>query len=421
MSLRRFLFLQGPLSPLFAMIADRLSAAGNEVVRVNLSIGDRMHWGLRRAIAYRGSLERWGEFVDGLMQSRGITDLVVHGERRPYHRVAAERARARGVNVIVTELGYLRPDWMTIERGGTSAGSHFPIDPNHIRRIAAQVPPYDGAAIYEGSFLRVAAPDVAYNLLNTLLWFLYPRFERHTIYFPPLEYAAWLLRLGTASRRRSASERALGDAERAGGPIFLHLMQLEGDFQLREYAPFPGQAEALDMVIGSFATHAPAAARLLIKTHPLDNGLHHWQRVIAQHATRHRVAHRVVLLDGAGLERPLAAARGVVTINSSAGLEALMAGRPVKLLGPAIYDVPGLVDARPLDAFWMGPVAPDARLLGDFVRALAATVQVRGTIYARDGLVAAADAMAERIIENRLNAPDAFVDPPPRLAAFQKR
>jgi capsular polysaccharide export protein len=68
----------------------------------------------------------------------------------------------------------------------------------------------------------------------------------------------------------------------------------------------------------------------------------------------------------------------VVTINSSAGLEALLAGCPVKTLAPAIYDIDGMTYQRSLDEFWSTPKAPDEELVRQFVTALAAVTQVRG-------------------------------------------
>ena len=89
---------------------------------------------------------------------------------------------------------------------------------------------------------------------------------------------------------------------------------------------------------------------------------------------------------------------GVVTINSSAGLEAILAGIPVKTLAPALYDVAGLTHQGGLDAFWSSPETPDATLARQFVRALTGSVLVRGTIYSREGLDAAVRNVADAIL-----------------------
>jgi capsular polysaccharide export protein len=396
---RSFLFLQGPLSPLYARVADRLEASGHSVSRINLCIGDRIHWRRAGAVDFRGRVETFGDLIRGHIAAHDVTDLVMHGECRAYHRIAAEAAA--GVRVFVTELGYLRPDWISVDRDGTAAASSFPRDPRVIARLAERSAPVDLATQYESHFSWVAIPDVVYNLANTFLWFLHPHYQRHTIDWPPLEYAAWVARLVTARARNQRAEGVVAELIASGRPYFVFPLQLEGDFQVRARSPFKGQAEAIGSVITSFAAQAPPDARLVLKTHPLDNGLIGWRSVIDEACARHEVAGRVRFLDGGGLAPMLERACGVVTINSSAGLEAILAGIPVKTLAPALYDVAGLTHQGALETFWNAPHTPDAVLAGQFVRALAGSVLVRGTIYSRDGLDAAVRNVADAILTNR--------------------
>jgi capsular polysaccharide export protein len=398
---RSFLFLQGPLSPLYARVADRLEAGGHNVSRINLCIGDRMHWRRAGAVNYRGRIEAFGDQIRRHIATHGVTDIVMHGECRAYHRIAAEAAGPAGVRVFVTELGYLRPDWMAVDRDGTAAASIFPRDPRVIARLAERSAPVDLAAQYPSHFSWVAIPDVVYNLANTLLWFFHPYFQRHTIDWPPLEYAAWVARLATARARNRRAAGIAAELIASGRPYFVFPLQLEGDFQVRARSPFKGQAEAIESVMASFAAHAPPDARLVLKTHPLDNGLIGWRRIVDETRARHGMAGRVLFLDGGGLAPMLERARGVVTINSSAGLEAILTSIPVKTLAPALYDVAGLTHQGVLATFWNAPHKPDAVLAGQFVRALGGSVLVRGTIYSREGLDAAVRNVADAILTNR--------------------
>lgn len=398
---RSFLFLQGPLSPLYARVADRIEAEGHAVSRINLCIGDQMHWRRGGAVAFRGRLDAFGDFVSRQIATHCVTDLVMHGECRAYHRIAAEAARAVGARIFVTELGYLRPDWMTVDRDGTAAASSIPRDPQVIARLAERCAPVDLVPLYPSHFSWVAIPDVACNLANTLLWFLFPHYRRHTMDWPPREYAAWIVRLAAAWSRNRQSERAIAHLIASGRPYVIFPLQLEGDFQVRARSPFKGQAEAIDHVAASFAQNAPPDMRLVIKSHPLDNGLIGWRRIIDSHCARHGISDRVLFLDGGTLKPLLTGALGIVTINSSAGLEAILAGIPVKTLAPALYDIVGLTHQRPLDAFWTTPEKPDALLAGHFVRVLGGSVLVRGTIYSREGLDAAVRNVADAILSNR--------------------
>ena len=155
---RSFLFLQGPLSPLYARVADRLEAEGHTVSRINLCIGDRMHWRRAGAVNFRGRLDGFGDAVRQHMATHSVTDLVMHGECRDYHRIAAEAAAPTGARVFVTELGYLRPDWMTVDRDGTAAASSFPRDPAAIARLAERSAPVDLMARYPSHFYAGCDP-----------------------------------------------------------------------------------------------------------------------------------------------------------------------------------------------------------------------------------------------------------------------
>lgn len=115
-----------------------------------------------------------------------------------------------------------------------------------------------------------------------------------------------------------------------------------------------------------------------------------------------------------GLDLLIGGCSGLVTVNSTAALNALQAGKPVKVLGSTVYDIDGLTDRQPLDTFWSRPVRPSPALLSAFMRLLAASVQVRGNFYSREGAEAAAIGLVRKLLDRSVNEPDAFVDPAPR-------
>ena len=123
---RIFLFLQGPHGPFFGQLGGMLHTAGAGIWRVGFNMGDAVFWPDRaRYVAYRGRGDEWPGFVAALLDEKAVTDLVVYGDTRPVHAAAIRAARARGITVHVFEEGYLRPYWVTYERGG--ANGHSPI------------------------------------------------------------------------------------------------------------------------------------------------------------------------------------------------------------------------------------------------------------------------------------------------------
>ena len=414
-SRRVFLFLQGPSSPIFAKIADRLEARGHLCLRINLNAGDRIFWRRRGGHDYRGrGGDAWRDHVARFMDRHHVTDLVLLGEERPYHRIAVLAARQRGVEICVVEMGYLRPDWLTLERDGMSSNSHFPADADRIIEAAAALPEPDWKRRYSQSFVAEAGYDLLYNLPNVFLWFLYPYYRRHALFHPLAEYAGWIRRLA-GGRRRKAEAAALVDRLLAGkAPFFVLPLQLQTDYQLRAHSPYNDQREAIDEVFLSFARHAPDNAQLVVKIHPLDNGLIDWRTHVSATATGLGIGERVHFLDGGDLNALLRGCTGLVTVNSTAGLHASQRGKPVKILGAAIFDIAGLCDQAGLDRFWGAPSPPDETLRTALLRLMAATIQVRGNFYSGPGTDAGAEAIATRLHDRSVNQPGAFVDPPPR-------
>ena len=415
-SRRVFLFLQGPISPFFQRLAAALLELGHEVRRVNLCFGDRLLWRKLPSVNYTGTAADWPEYIGAYMAREGITDLVLLGDRRPLHIQAADLARASGIRVFACELGYLRPDWITLERNGMSSYSHFPTDPTTIRKISECVPPPDMTARYQSNFFKLAAWDVTYNLANVFLWPCHPHYRWHAIYHPLAEYAGWVWRL---LRRpylkwdaRTKFDRLLADK----GKYYVFPLQLETDYQIRAHSPYARQKDPIRTILASFAKFAAADTSLLIKVHPLDNGLFNWRRRIARWARERDVENRVVVVDGGDLTEMLAHSTAVVTINSTVGTAALALGKPLLALGSAVYVMDGLTHKGTLDDFWTGAEPPDRELYGSFVRALAATVQIKGGFYSEPGIAAAVSEAAKRLDQLTVNEPLAFVDPPPRLA-----
>ena len=123
---RRFLFLQGPHGPFFHRLGAMLRAAGAEVWRVGFNRGDRAFWSDRASyIPYRGRPEDWPATFRSLIAGRDITDIVLYGDTRPIHAQAVAIAREAGLTVHVFEEGYLRPYWVTYERGGSNGHSRL--------------------------------------------------------------------------------------------------------------------------------------------------------------------------------------------------------------------------------------------------------------------------------------------------------
>ena len=392
---RSFLFLQGPISNFFDQLGRALIARGHRVHRINLHFGDQLFWRLP-ATHYRGRFEDWRAVIARALDEHTVTDLVLHGDRRPYHVVAAEEARARGIAVLSTDLGYVRPDWVTLEYDGMTTYSRFPREPAAIRALAAEFPVPDLIPRYHAPFPLVAALDVIYNIGFVFGHPLYPGYRYHGIFHPFAEYAGWIRSRAKLlfTRRGVVAEKARLQA--ASGSYFLFPLQLATDFQLRAHSPFAEVRGSLRKVIASFAGSG-SDSKLVCIVHPLDPGLTSWRRTVMELADEFGIAERVRVLEGGTPHELLRNAAGVVTVNSTIGITAMHLGIPVKVLGNAVFDIPGLTCQDSLDVFWRDPQRPDPELMAAFIRALCGATQIKGGYYERASKECAIAGFAERL------------------------
>jgi capsular polysaccharide export protein len=422
MTTRTFLFLQGPASPFMKKLAQVLETQGSRVLKLSLCLGDVVFWWPKKSQLFRGFQKDWPVYLDCYIADHNITDIVMLGDGRAPHAAAAKIGIERGLRVHILEHGYLRPDWLTIEPDGMSAHSRFPQDPNQIAALAENSPAVPVGGLYRSSFLTYALYDLAFHIPNVLLhWLVHPHYRQHGPVHPVIEYSGWVWKGLTRRKRRARAEQAiaacLNTDKRHEVSFFLFPLQLPGDYQIIRHAPGGDLFRLVEATIASFAKHAPAETRLLFKVHPIDNGLSRWPQRIAEAAARYSVQDRVFLADGGNTDDLIRKSAGVVTVNSTVGLTALMLGRPTIALGAAIYDVPGLTSQESLADFWKYPITPDPDLLDAFLRALAATTQVRGGFIGEAAIDAGAENVAARLLEDEERLPIALRKPqgPPRF------
>ncbi|MHB8530269.1 MAG: capsular polysaccharide export protein, LipB/KpsS family, partial [Caulobacteraceae bacterium] len=377
---RCFLLVTLPAGPFGRRLAATLREMGAEALRVVANGGDLLDWGFSDVILARGRFEDWRAFIAGVIEERGITDVVVFGDATCYCAGALCAARAAGARAWVMENGYQRPHWVTVEPDGVNANSALPRHPAAYDDVDLSTLG-DGPAPVGAITPFHVAHMFAYFAGVILAWPLFRQYRYpYALKIWPQawghlrRYLMWLL---TRRSKERETEEILADPR----PFFLACLQREGDSQLLCHSDVKTNRAFMARVIRSFAAHAPADAWLVIKNHPLDPGVEDLAGACEALAWSHGLAGRVRFLDG-GAFAPLAhAAAGVVAVNSTAALAAMEFGVPVKLMGRALFAIEGLVDCRRLEEFWKAPLGPDAKLLARFRRRMSLRTQVYGSYH----------------------------------------
>ncbi|MDA7427213.1 capsule biosynthesis protein CapA [Primorskyibacter aestuariivivens] len=385
---RVFLFLQGPHGPFFNRLGRMLRMTGAEVWRVGFNAGDRAFWFHPKSyIAYTGTLEDWPQRFRDQVTEKGVTDIVLYGDTRPIHARAVEAARAAGLCVHVFEEGYMRPYWVTYERGGSNG--HSRLMDMSVEEMQDALALSDMEAPLPPGHWGDTRQHVFYGALYH--WFVmfrngdYRHFRAHRELPVTTEFRLYLQRLLLMPFH--ALERAVSTFRiRNGGyPYHLCLLQLEHDSSFQMHSPFTRMTEFLETVVEGFAQGAPGHHHLVFKAHPLENGRTNIRRELRRLARKFGVKGRVHHVRGGKLAPLLNDARSAVTVNSTAGQQVLWRGIPLKVFGRAVYAKPEFVSTQALPEFFATPARPDNRAYKDYRRYLLETSQVPGGFYSTRG------------------------------------
>ena len=378
---RHLLLLQGPAGPFFARVARQLLAAGARVTKVNFNGGEQLYYRLPDVVQFREPLDAWPAFFERLVRERAVNGVVLFGDCRPVHRAAIERARALGIDVFVFEEGYLRPDFVTLEKGGVNGHSSIPLDPSHF--VDVEVKPEPERQSIKHAFMKSVLHTICYACAVAVLKNRYPHYRHHRDIRPFVQARLWirgsLRRAVHTVRDRQIAKRLEAQSM---PPYFLVPLQVHLDSQLL-HSPYATINQFIREVVTAFAEHAPKDNSLLLKLHPMDRPYSDYAVDIEALRLEFGLGDRLLYADIINVPAALRGARGTVVINSTMGLSSLMHGTPVKCLGRAIYDIPGLTHQGTLAEFFRAPAAVDRALYQRFRQWLLEQNQLNGSVWSR--------------------------------------
>lgn len=405
-STRKFLFLQGPHGPWFHRLGKLLRAAGADVWRVGFNFGDRVFWPGPGYIAFQQPQSEWPARAAGIMEHLGITDLVLYGDTRPIHANAVAIAKARGITVHVFEEGYLRPYWVSYERGGSNGHSRLmtmslPEMEEALTRVDQDLP--DTPATW-GDMRQHMFWGAIYHGLVALGSRVYRNFRPHRALTVGQEFRLYLNRFVMMPLHRIERRLATRRIRLGGFPYHLAILQLEHDASFRDHSPFSSITEFLQLVIEGFAKGAPRHHHLVFKAHPLEDGRTPLLPEIRRLARLYGLTDRVHFVRGGKLAQLLNDARSAVTVNSTAGQQVLWRGLPLRTFGAAVYAKPEFVSTQPLDRFFAAPDRPDSRAYRRYRQFLLETSQVVGGYYSARGR----RALLRQVVDLMLAAHDPY-------------
>ena len=375
------LLLMGPLGSFFARLANHLEARGAHLTKLSFPLHEFGFPAYQR-VAYDGPMDDYKSFLRSLILDRGIRHLFMYGDFIDPHRLAielvremnAENALPHTIEPWVFELGYVRPNYVSLELERVNARSNLNLPTDFYRDL----PPIDE--------IPHTARDCGIRWRKC--WKL-PTFIQHAFTPYPIISGAhklqpkpsYLLAQLAGFLRKylyRISERSIHQCLLDGTPYTLVPLQVSSDSQVSLGSDYAGMEPFIAQLIASFASYAPPDQRLAFKHHPRDRGYNNYGALIKDLAGRHGVTGRVLYFHDGALGPILKRAKSVLTINSTVGLQALYHAVPTKVLGRTFYNMPGLTDQQSLRVFWSSPQSSDRDLYRRFYCYMIETTQING-------------------------------------------
>lgn len=376
----------GPLGSFFARLAAHLEQRGVPVWKVAFPLRE-FGFPAHQCVPFGGPMAEFRSFLESEIKRKGIRHLFMYGDFIDPHRIAIDLVRECNdqhpsrprLDAWVFELGYVRPNFVSLERERVNARSSLNRPPEFYHSL----PEVEGM------------PQVQRETgIRWRKWWKAPTFIQHAFTnYPiiagphklqprPSYLLAQVLGLARKHLYRFSERPILRRLHRAPSYILVPL-QVSSDSQISLGSHYPGMEPFIADLITSFATHGRPQDVLAFKHHPRDRGYNHYGRLIRELAEAHGISDRVLYFHDGALGPILKRARAVLTINSTVGLQALYHGKPTKVLGQTFYNMPGLTDQQSLEHFWQEPQGSDRGLFRRFYSHLIETTQINGNFDGR--------------------------------------
>lgn len=397
-SSNNILLLQGPLGKFFHIFAQWLHQHGKTVYKLNFNSGDEFFYpqNCRNTFAYRDTYNAFPHFLSSFIAEHQIDAIVCFGDTRPYHQLAkAYTDEHPKVSFWAFEEGYFRPSFITLEQSGVNAFSKLPTDAAFFQTAYSQLSQqqYIEPPAVPGGFRPTAKLAILYYLQTYLHKNRYPHYIHHRESSISHYMRLWV-KSGLRRIKYWLQDHQFAKRVEKGefGRFFILPLQVYNDSQVRVHSDFSSVRSFLHHILSSFANNAPADTTLIVKHHPMDRGFIDYQNDIDMFKHKYpHLAGRIFYIHDVPLPVLLRHGAGMVTLNSTAGLSALIHHMPVKVLGRCNYDIVGLTDQQKLADFWRHPMPPDANKFHAYRMYHINITQIHGSFYSQVNLPNLAD------------------------------
>ena len=374
------LLLMGPIGTFFSRLGNYLERKQIQTYKV---IFPFYEFGFKKnqIINFNHKIDLFEPFLIEVIKEKKIKHIFMYGDILTPHRIAIDtckRLRTEGIDVSteIFELGYLRPNYVTLEKNSVNFKSNIPKERSFYEHlIVSNVIPRPKYKM--GIRLRKIWKGITFiqhSLTNYKIVPYQHKLQPKPIY---LYYQALgLVRKYIYSLTEYKLKKNIGRDRK----YFLVVLQVAIDSQIIEGSKFESVEDFIKYVIKSFKNSNVKDVNLVIKHHPRDRGYNNYSKLIKEEKKKYNLNKNIIYIHDEKIANLLRNpnCKGSVIVNSSVGIQALFHNIPVKALGRAIYDIDGLTDQKSLDEFWKDPFGPDRKLFISFYNYILQQTQING-------------------------------------------
>lgn len=377
---KKYLLLQGPMGPFFSDLTGWLLSQGREVTTVIFNGGDYFYNRRNRYELYTKTVNEFPSWLKKMWEQYNFDTIICFGDCRPLHRTASSWSRSKKIQFLVFEEGYLRPHFITLEKEGVNAFSPLPRDPQFYRNYT----PCEEQEIkhFTQSIAKRNIHAAWYYVMGNIYKKKFPNYKHHKSFSPLYEARCWIRAWYRKKWYALLQHNRLNYlTKNLDNHYFLAILQVYNDSQIRNHSSYNDVRDYINEVMYSFSKNACSTDYLVFKHHPMDRGHRFYGPLIKKLEAKYHVKGRIIYIHDLSMPKLLTHSKGVITINSTAGISALIHNKPLKVMGKAIYDMKGLTYQENLNSFWKKHHNPDMALLKKFRSYLLQYTQINNIFY----------------------------------------
>ena len=373
------LFLMGPIGTFFARLSNYLEKNNVRTYKISFPLYE-YGFPQSRIIKFHQDIYLFKNFLKKILIDKEIKHIFMYGNVLIPHREAlslVEELKKEDiqVNTHIFELGYLRPNFVTLENKGINYSSGFikskefylkqdsykvlPIPKEYARFRIRKI--WKTLSFINHSFKK-------YKIVN----------KEHKLQPKPIyiwfQIRGFFLKYFFKFSEYKLKKKYLGEKN-----FFIVILQVSTDSQLTEGSDIKDNSKFIYKVIKDFA-RANLNINLVFKHHPRDRGYTNYSDLIEKFSKEFGVYKKVFYIHDFFLSKLFRNpnCKGTVVINSTVGYQSLYHSVPVKSLGITPYNISGLTDQRDLISFFKNPSTVDKLLFNKFYKYILENSQING-------------------------------------------